>query len=241
MLCGGTIIGMHKTQEQPQACQLRQTLLPPSHMIIGGVIRPAVAELIRKEHPEFDPSKFVCATCNAKYRAEFVEDVIEKDKGELSDIDKQVIDSLRENELIVANLNEELGGGQTFGQRIADHVARFGGSWTFIMLFAGVIAGWIVLNCLSWFFRPFDPYPFIFLNLILSMVAALQAPVIMMSQNRQSARDRLQADHDYRVNLKAEVEIRLLHTKLDQMLSHQWQRLLELQQLQIEMMEELRK
>jgi uncharacterized membrane protein len=118
-------------------------------------------------------------------------------------------------------------------------IADFGGSWRFIIIFGVVLFLWVVLNSISLFWKPYDPYPFIFLNLILSCLAAIQAPIIMMSQNRQETKDRLRADHDYRVNLKAELEIRSLHEKLDHLLVHQWQRLLEIQGIQMELMEEL--
>ena len=109
---------------------------------------------------------------------------------------------------------------RTFGERLADRIASFGGSWTFIMFFAAAIALWVLANSvflLSTGTPPFDPYPFILLNLFLSLVAAIQAPIIMMSQNRQAAKDRLQASHDYEVNLKAEIEIMALHEKMDEL------------------------
>jgi uncharacterized membrane protein len=127
----------------------------------------------------------------------------------------------------------------SFGERLADHIADFGGSWTFISLFGAFILIWIVINTILLIVRPFDPYPFILLNLMLSCLAAVQAPIIMMSQNRQEARDRLRSESDYRVNLKAELEIRHLHEKLDHLLQHQWERLIEIQQIQIELMNEL--
>lgn len=104
----------------------------------------------------------------------------------------------------------------TFGQRLADKVASFGGSWTFLIIFAGILMAWVALNLLM-ATKAFDPYPYILLNLFLSMLASIQAPIIMMSQNRQSAKDRVQATHDYEVNLKAEIEIMALHDKLDEM------------------------
>jgi uncharacterized membrane protein len=118
-------------------------------------------------------------------------------------------------------------------------MAEFGGSWSFLIVFAGVLTLWIVLNAIVLTVRPFDPYPFILLNLVLSCIAAVQAPVIMMSQKRQEAKDRLRSQNDYKVNLKAELEIRQLHEKLDHLLSHQWERMLEVQELQIELIDEL--
>lgn len=209
-------------------------------MLIGAAVRHAVAERIRRDLPSFDPNAYVCASCNSKYRAAYVHDLIQDDRGELSTLDDEVIAAMRDQELIAANLNESFHERLTTGQRFADRVASFGGSWTFIILFGAIIISWIAINATALLSKPFDPYPYILLNLVLSTLAALQAPVIMMSQNRQSAKDRLQADHDYRVNLKAELEIRLLHTKLDQLLTHQWQRLIEIQQLQMDLIDELR-
>ena len=129
---------------------------------------------------------------------------------------------------------------RTFGQRVSDHLASFGGSWAFLMAFAGVLFVWIVINLLMGEKRAFDAYPFILLNLVLSCIAAIQAPIIMMSQKRQEAKDRLRALNDYRVNLKAELEIRHLHEKLDHLISKQWQRLAEIQRMQLEIMQEKR-
>ncbi|MCA9147599.1 MAG: DUF1003 domain-containing protein, partial [Planctomycetales bacterium] len=139
------------------------------------------------------------------------------------------------------NINEEFADDQSLGARLADKIASFGGSWTFLISFAVFIGTWIVVNSILIATRPFDPFPFILLNLMLSCLAAIQAPVIMMSQNRQEAKDRVRAEHDYRVNLKAELEIRHLHAKLDMLLTHQWQRLLEIQEIQMELMQESRK
>nr|WP_282097571.1 DUF1003 domain-containing protein [Luteibacter sp. SG786] len=126
----------------------------------------------------------------------------------------------------------------TFGQRLADNVSRFGGSWTFIIIFGLGLLLWTGLNSYV-LHKPFDPYPYIFLNLMLSMLAAVQAPVIMMSQNRQAAMDRLDAANDYKVNLKAEIEIMALHDKLDQMRTEQLAALLAKQQEQIDLLMKL--
>jgi len=125
----------------------------------------------------------------------------------------------------------------TFGDRLADRVAAFGGSWTFIILFLGAMGIWMLRNVES--AAPFDPYPFILLNLVLSCLAALQAPIIMMSQNRQAAKDRLEAQHDYEVNLKAEMEITALHLKLDELREQQWAALMGVQERQLEMLQRL--
>lgn len=127
------------------------------------------------------------------------------------------------------------------GQRAADTMARFGGSWTFILIFALVLVSWVILNSviLLRYDRAFDPYPYILLNLFLSMLASIQAPIILMSQNRQAEIDRQQAGHDYEVNLKAELEILLLHEKVDALREQQWQELITLQQQQISLLEKL--
>lgn len=220
-------------------CSVCGNQFPQSSLIAGGAVRSAVMQRIVREHPDFDTSSMICSSCNARYRSEYVRELLEEERGELSSLDEQVIEALRDQELLASNVNVEFNDKLTFGQHLADKVAAFGGSWSFIGLFGAIIAIWMLLNIGLLLTRPFDPYPFILLNLVLSTLAALQAPVIMMSQNRQSAKDRLQAEHDYQVNLKAELEIRLLHTKLDQLLTHQWQRLIEIQQVQMDLMEDL--
>jgi uncharacterized membrane protein len=147
--------------------------------------------------------------------------------------------SLKEHELVSTNINAEFNRKLTFGEHMADKLAVYAGSWRFISIFLAVLLLWICINTVVLIQKPFDPYPFILLNLILSCIAAIQAPIIMMSQNRQEAKDRLRSEHDYRVNLKAELEIRHLHEKIDHLLMTQWQRLLEIQEVQTELMEEL--
>ncbi len=140
---------------------------------------------------------------------------------------------------VARNINIAYDATLTTGQRIADRVASFGGSWTFILIFMSVLIGWIILNAFLLVSKPFDPYPFILLNLVLSMLAAFQAPIIMMSQNRQAAKDRLDAEHDYEVNLKAEMEIEQLHVKLDDLREQRWAELVEMQQEQIRLLLQL--
>ena len=152
--------------------------------------------------------------------------------------EQQVLSAARARNVVSRNVEESFSDRLTFGQRLADQVARFGGSWTFIIAFAAALALWAGLNALV-LARPFDPYPFIFLNLMLSMLAAVQAPIIMMSQNRQAARDRLDAAHDYEVNLKAEIEIMALYDKFDRMRAEQLRSLVEQQQEQITLLANL--
>lgn len=159
----------------------------------------------------------------------------------LSKREKTVFRHFAERLRISRNTNKEFDATLTFGQRLADRVASFGGSWPFIIIFGSILLLWIILNSIILARRgdTFDPYPYILLNLVLSMLAALQAPIIMMSQNRQAAKDRLDAAHDYEVNLKAELEILSLHEKLDALREQQWRELIELQQEQIQLLLEL--
>ncbi|MEP7234916.1 MAG: DUF1003 domain-containing protein [Ignavibacteriota bacterium] len=159
---------------------------------------------------------------------------------QLTNIEQNVIKNILEGVRITGNTNRMFSEQMTFGQKVADKVASFGGSWTFILSFLSILVGWIIINTFV-LDRPavFDPYPYILLNLVLSMLAALQAPVIMMSQNRQATRDRLDATNDYQVNLKSELEILDLHRKMDLLRDEQWVQLIELQNKQIEMLMKL--
>ncbi len=158
---------------------------------------------------------------------------------QIPDRERRIIQRVAERLQVSRNINTEYSDSRTLGQRLADQVAEFGGSWTFIIIFMTFLLGWAALNT-TWFMaRPVDPFPYIFLNLILSMVAALQAPVIMMSQNRQAVRDRMAAANDYEVNLKAELEIMGLHEKFDHMRVEQLEFLVKTQQKQIEILTQL--
>ena len=165
-----------------------------------------------------------------------------KDKNIEKSINNPLAALSRMKSQVSRDTNKEFDEKLTFGQKLADKVAAFGGSWTFILLSLGVMGFWILLNSILLVRQgegPFDPYPYILLNLVLSMCAALQAPVIMMSQNRQGAKDRLDAEHDYEVNLKSEVELLRLHEKIDDLKEKQWQDLIALQQKQIDALNQL--
>lgn len=155
--------------------------------------------------------------------------------------ERKVLEAIETHSSVARNINRDLEDTRTFGERVADRVAAFGGSWTFIFIFGGTLVFWVILNSFILASRgdEFDPYPYILLNLFLSMLAAIQAPVIMMSQNRQAARDRLDAAHDYEVNLKAELEIGRLHEKFDDLREQKWSELVEMQQQQIKLLEKL--
>lgn len=168
-----------------------------------------------------------------------VEALLRQERGDLTKLDRQVARSIAHHETISTNPEEHFESARTLGEKLADAIATFGGSWTFITSFGLVLAGWITLNAGALLATPFDPFPFILLNLVLSCLAAIQAPIIMMSQNRQEAKDRLRAENDYRINLKAELEIRLLHEKLDHLILRQWDRFEEIHRIQTALLEEL--
>ncbi|HUC61409.1 MAG TPA: DUF1003 domain-containing protein [Alphaproteobacteria bacterium] len=220
-------------------CQVCKGSFPRTQVLPGSLVRDKVAQLIASKDPDWAPGGLICRTCLNRFRAELVRNEMEKDRGALSALEQEVMRSLREGESIADNLNKEFDASLTLGERIADKVAEFGGSWRFIFIFFAVMALWIVTNSILLLKNPFDPYPYILLNLVLSLLAAIQAPVIMMSQNRQEARDRLRAENDFKVNLKAELEVRAIGDKLDQLIHHQWAHLLEIQQIQMEMIDDL--
>lgn len=208
--------------------------LLPAIMVRGGVLK-----LICSEHPDWKDDGYICFACLNRYRTEYVRQLMEKDLGELDELEQKVVSSLRDNALLSENINEEYEQTLTFGDRIADKVAEFGGSWKFIIWFAVVLAVWITVNTVLVIAGPFDPYPFILLNLVLSLLAAIQAPIIMMSQNRQEDRDRIRAENDYQVNLKSEMEVRLINEKLDQLLHQEMRRFMEVQEIQMDMLNEV--
>jgi uncharacterized membrane protein len=203
------------------------------------MVRPTILEIIKKQNSSWTEDQMVCIDCLDQFRSEYIEDALTEEIGELTQLEQEVIRSMKEQETLTENINLTFEKSITFGQRIADRVATFGGSWTFIGVFSLILIVWIGVNSITILYRAFDPFPYILLNLILSCLAAVQAPVIMMSQNRMEARDRLRSENDYQVNLKAELEIRHLHEKLDVLLKHQWQKLLEIQQIQMDFMKEL--
>jgi uncharacterized membrane protein len=214
---------------------------PISEKVSAKTIRHSILNLIQKDNPQFSHESYLSQSELNYYRNKVVSDYLVKEIGELTELEKTVLNSLTSNK----TLSDKIGGEEemtlTIGQRIADRVASFGGSWTFIISFGVFIFFWISVNVYWFVNKGFDPYPFILLNLILSCLAALQAPVIMMSQNRQEEKDRDRSKKDYMINLKSELEIRTLHEKIDHFIMDQQLELLELQKVQIEMMNDILK
>ena len=224
---------------EPLVCQVCGEIKPKSELILAAAVRNSVGAEIRKSVPEWSERGYICKRDLSRFRNQYIQSVLELDRGEITSLEKEVLDSLRHHETLASNINVEFDETMSFGEHLADNVALFGGSWKFILFFSGVLLLWIGINSAFLASKPFDPYPYILLNLVLSCLAAIQAPIIMMSQNRRESKDRLRAEHDYKVNLKSELEIRQLHEKVDHLLVRQWERLVEIQQIQIELMDEI--
>jgi len=209
--------------------------------IQGQEIREGIFNLIRATYSDFTKEDYISITELNKFRRLYLTSLITEESGELAILDKDVMDAINNNSILSENIQDEIEAELTFGQRIADKVAAFGGSWTFIITFFSFILVWMIINI--WFLstKPFDPFPFILLNLILSCLAAIQAPIIMMSQNRQEQKDRQRGEHDYKINLKAELEIKLLSEKIDHLIVHQNKKLLEIQEVQTDYLDDLMK
>ena len=220
------------------ACAITGREWPRRRLVNLDTIRPSLAERIRRDYPDLPQDAMVSRPELARFRTLFVEEMLKDESGDISEIERRVAESLANNDTLAENTEEEFDDHRTFGEIVSDHLASFGGSWMFILSFLFLLGIWIAFNLTRGTDQAFDPYPFILLNLILSCVAALQAPIIMMSQKRQEAKDRLRSLNDYQVNLKAELEIRHLHEKMDHLINRQWQRLAEIQQLQLEIMQD---
>lgn len=205
----------------------------------GEDLREGIFNLIRKKNALFSKDDFISISELNQYRRLYLTSLIVEERGELEIIDLDVMDAIKNNSILSENIQEEIEADLTPGERLADKVASFGGSWTFIVVFFSFILIWILINI--WFLsaKSFDPYPFILLNLLLSCLAAIQAPIIMMSQNRQEQKDRVRSEHDYKINLKAELEIKLLSEKIDHLLVNQNKKLLEIQEVQTDYLEDL--
>jgi uncharacterized membrane protein len=223
----------------PSICAICNKSIEPADLRRGETLTNAVFTFIKKAHPNFEHDSLICNEDVNKLKREYLEKMILHDSQQLSHLEKDVLKAIQNDELISENISNTAKESLTLGQKVADQIAKFGGSWTFIISFFSFILIWMLINIWILATQPFDPFPFILLNLILSCLAAIQAPIIMMSQNRTEEKDRNRSEHDYKVNLKAELEIRLLHDKIDHMIVHQNKRLLEIQELQLDYLEQL--
>ncbi|CAN5295552.1 hypothetical protein BH09BAC1_BH09BAC1_12790 [soil metagenome] len=222
-----------------RTCEITGKTLPDRSLVPLSSLREPVLHLMRQDHPNLNIGGYVSQEVVNKYRYQQVAQMLQDENGEVSRLDKEVIDKLSNMDLMSRNIEPDLEKELTFGQKIADHIAEFGGSWTFILSFLGFMLVWILFNVYVLTTGAFDPFPFILLNLILSCLASLQAPIIMMSQNRQEDKDRIRSEHDYQVNLKAELEIQQLHEKVDHLILKQGQRMLEIQEVQVSLMQQV--
>lgn len=232
--------GDQKAQGAQLRCALTGHDMARKNLVNLEMVRPSLADRIRLDHPGLAHDALISRSELARYRALYVQDLLRDESGDVSEIERSVAESLASHETLAENVEEQYQEDRTFGQVVSDYLASFGGSWAFLIGFAVFLAVWMAIN-LHEGDKAFDAYPFILLNLILSTLAAIQAPIIMMSQKRTEAKDRLRALNDYKVNLKAELEIRHLHEKIDHLINKQWQRLAEIQQLQLDTMIEKRK
>ncbi|CAN1499498.1 COG4420 Predicted membrane protein [Rhabdaerophilaceae bacterium] len=221
-------------------CALTGVEILADKLISLGALRPMLQELILGDHPNLDPDSTIGIDEVDRYRQIYVEKLIRSEAGDLTRLEREVAESLALNGTISENIEDNFSAERSLGELWADRLAAYGSSWGFMLGFIGLLLVWIVMNLWMGGSKAFDPYPFILLNLVLSCLAALQAPIIMMSQRRQEAKDRLRSQSDYQVNVKAELEIRHLHEKMDHLQNNQWQRLSEIQRLQIEMLQQRR-
>jgi uncharacterized membrane protein len=219
-------------------CALTGKIVSRRKTIPFFALRPSLADRIKTDFPDIQPDALISLKEVGRYRSLLVEEMMVHERGELSELDRQVAESLADHETIAENTEEDFEEARSLGERLSDHLATFGGSWAFLITFGLLLLVWMAINIAMGEKEGFDPYPFILLNLVLSCLAAIQAPIIMMSQKRQEAKDRLRSLNDYKVNLKAELEIRHLHEKIDYLLTRQLQRLSEIQQFQLDIMQQ---
>ena len=219
-------------------CAISGQEMARRNLVEIGTLRPALVDHIRADFPELPDHALISLKELARYRTRYVEEILREEHGEYSDLDREVAESIARQETIAENVEDDFEEHRTLGERFSDNLASFGGSWAFLISFGVVLVVWMAINAAIGEGKAFDPYPFILLNLVLSCIAAVQAPIIMMSQKRQESKDRLRSLSDYQVNLKAELEIRHLHEKMDHLVTRQWQRLAEIQQVQLEMLQE---
>ena len=217
-------------------CQVCQKNFKMDEVMKAELLEEPIVQMIREKHPEWSSEGYICLADLYLFRARYVAEILKTSSQEIYDLGKEMD---KEEQATPRNINKEFESSLTLGERLADGLANFGGSWTFISIFMAMMVIWMGINSFVLIEKTFDPFPFILLNLVLSCLAALQAPVIMMSQNRQEAKDRLRAENDFEINLRAEIEIRKLHERMDHLLMHQWQHLMDIQQLQVDLMKEI--
>lgn len=222
-------------------CHISKKLVPASEATLASSIRPSVVELIQRKFPDFTEDKYIGEDVLSRFKSEHIRGMLISERGKISDMEKTVADTVAKHDFMSKDFTKEEDETFTFGEKIADYISDFGGSWKFIISFVVVMVSWICINVFWYSSKAFDPYPFILLNLVLSCVAALQAPVIMMSQHRAEKKDRARAINNYMVGLKTEIEIRHLHEKTDRLLEIHIQNENEMHELQMDTLEMIMK
>ena len=202
-------------------CFVTQKPINRYEAVKGKEIQQEIFKLIEQDYPAITEEDYVSIKILNKYRRQFFANLISQEKGEMEKLDQDVVEAIRDNSILSENIKENTSKPLTTGDRIADKVASFGGSWTFIISFFIFLLAWMFLNFWMLHNKGFDPYPFILLNLILSCLAAIQAPIIMMSQNREAKKDRLRSSNDYKTDLKSELMLEDLHNKMSQIIKNQ--------------------
>ena len=226
---------------QKVTCHIKQKEVNESDAHKGDELSLSLFNLVKQEHQDFSRDSYISNDELNRYRNKQLIQLINEENRELNSLEKEVVEAISSSKVLSENIEDDIEEKLTFGQKVADHIATFGGSWTFIIIFFSFLFIWMAVNIWLLTAKPFDPFPFILLNLILSCLAAIQAPIIMMSQNRQEHKDRIRSEHDYKINLKAELEIKLLNEKVDHLLIHQNKRLMEIQQIQADFLEDILK
>jgi uncharacterized membrane protein len=230
---------MSDNQADVHPCSICGRIFPARSLIPAASVSDSISREILRDYPDWMPIGFVCRVDLNNYRSRYVHSLLQSERGDVTALEAEIVNSLRDHDILSKHVEATFDQQWSWGERLADKIAAFGGSWTFLILFGVFLVIWVLINSVVLLVRPFDPFPFILLNLILSCLAAIQAPIILMSQNRQEAKDRLRSQHDYQVNLKAELEIRHLHEKIDHLLRHQWERLAQIQEVQLDLLSEL--
>lgn len=221
------------------SCYISHKSIDESQAVKGMEMRDTILSYIRESYPNFSRKDYISRDELDKIRKSYLLHLVAMENDDISLVQKQVIDAITGNKILSEDLEPIIENQLSTGQRAADNIAEFGGSWKFIISFFVMLVIWILMNVCFLGKHPFDPYPFILLNLILSCLAAIQAPIIMMSQNRLEQKDRLRSENDYKINLKAELEIKLLQEKIDHLTFTQNKRMLEVQQIEIEYLEDI--
>jgi uncharacterized membrane protein len=220
-------------------CSLCDSLVESRTLASPQKLENRILDLIKQDRPAWEAKRGICSNCLEQYRAKKFVGYLEAEYQKMSDLEQAIVSKITRRGRVSKLVHQDFDQQMKLGDRLADRVAQFGGSWRFIGIFTVIIIIWMGVNSFLIAKHPFDPYPYILLNLVLSTLAALQAPVIMMSQNRQAHKDRMQANQDYEINLMAEIEIRDLHDKLDSLRFKQWHELWHIQKRQIELLEHL--